>query len=460
MLNLSKNNIKDKINQSELYSMSMMHSHRFGRIVAYVVCGMFAMFFCIMFLPWQQNIFSTEGAVTALYPEDRPQTIETTIAGRIEKWHVHEGQHVKKGDQIITLSEVKDKFFDPELIIRLNEQLESKNQVIIATKNKVIAQEAQISALQNAFKYSIDKAKNKVKQAKLKNYSDSTDFVAEKINLQIAESQFARSEKMYQQGVISLIEFEKRRLKQQESAAKVVAVENKYLASRNELLNTKIELNSIQAEYADKISKAESEKSSAIAYGANSEGEYSKIKNEIANITIRNEQYIIHAPQNGFIIKAIKAGIGQTLKEGEAVITIMPETPTVAAEIYVYPMDVPLISKGRKVRIEFDGWPALQFSGWPSVAVGTFGGRVEVIDMVPSKSGKFRILVVPDEHDEPWPKQLRIGSGVKGWAMLDEVAIWYEVWRQLNGFPPSLKDKPSEVEGIGKKGDSGKKSEE
>jgi hypothetical protein len=97
------------------------------------------------------------------------------------------------------------------------------------------------------------------------------------------------------------------------------------------------------------------------------------------------------------------------------------------------------------VRIEFDGFPALQFSGWPSVSVGSFGGEVEVIDYVNSKPGEFRILVIPDKEDEKWPKQIRNGSGTQGWVMLDDVPVWYEIWRQLNGFPPSLYEEPLDV---------------
>ena len=444
MLDISPTKIKDKLDSSELYSMSMMHSHRFGRTVAKVLMFLFITFFIVLFLPWQQNIFSTEGYVTALYPEDRPQTIEATIAGRIQKWHIHEGQHIKKGMPIVTISEVKDKYFDPELIIRLKEQLNAKQEVIDATQRKISAIKAQIEALKNAYRFSTEKAKNKITQAKLKNESDSINFEAEKVNYQIAIDQYKRSEKMYEQGLIPLTELERRKQKFQESQAKLISSENKFLESKNELINAKIELNSIEAEYNDKISKAESELSSSLAYLANAEGEFSKMKNEVANIQIRNQNYVITAPQSGYVVKALKAGIGETLKEGDPVALIMSENPTIAVELYVYPMDVPLLSKGRLVRLEFDGWPALQVSGWPSVAVGTFGGRIEVIDRVQSDNGKFRILVVPDEHDEPWPDKLRIGSGVKGWAMLDEVPIWYEIWRQLNGFPPSLKQKPDE----------------
>jgi hypothetical protein len=101
-------------------------------------------------------------------------------------------------------------------------------------------------------------------------------------------------------------------------------------------------------------------------------------------------------------------------------------------------VDVPLVSPGRKVRLQFDGWPALQFSGWPQVAVGTFGGVVAVVDRVSATDGTFRVLVTPDPDDEPWPTLLRQGSGVMAWAMLDEVRLGYELWRRVNGFPQAI----------------------
>jgi hypothetical protein len=151
------------------------------------------------------------------------------------------------------------------------------------------------------------------------------------------------------------------------------------------------------------------------------------------------------------VVKALKAGIGETIKEQEAVVTVMPANPSVAVELYVKPMDVPLLAIGREVRLEFDGWPALQFSGWPNVAVGTFGGTISVIDAVDSKAGKYRLLVSPRAGDSLWPVQLRQGSSVYGWAMLDDVPIWYEIWRQLNGFPASLKEAPEETSSKPKK---------
>jgi multidrug resistance efflux pump len=228
-------------------------------------------------------------------------------------------------------------------------------------------------------------------------------------------------------------------------------MENKVLAARAEVINARIELNSISAEYAKEIAKANSDRSSALSYLSDAEGELSKLKNKLSSVEVRVQQRAILAPQDGYVVRALKAGIGETIKEGEAVVTVQPATPQKAVELYINAMDVPLISKGRHVRLEFDGWPALQFSGWPSVSVGTFAGRVAVIDYVNSKAGKYRILVTPDANQEPWPEQLRLGSGVYGWTMLNDVPIWYEIWRQLNGFPPSLNEEPSEEEGGPKK---------
>jgi multidrug resistance efflux pump len=320
-----------------------------------------------------------------------------------------------------------------------------------------VALDNQINALQDAMQFSLEKAKNKLRQTQLKLISDSTDWEAEKINFQIAKRQLDGQQVLYDKSLVSLTALESRKLKFQESNAKVISLENKVLAARNEVLNARIELSSLQAEYMDKISKAQSDRSSAVSALATGQGELSKMTNEYANLKIRNEQYYILAPQDGFVVKAIQAGLGEVIKEGDAVVSIMPDSPQIAVELYVKAMDVPLLSLGRHARIEFDGWPAIQFSGWPSIAVGTFGGEVAVIDQVDSKEGKYRILIKPDEsEDVDWPDRLRQGSGARGWVMLDDVQVWFEIWRQLNGFPPTLQNQPDDLHF----GDKGKDSKE
>ena len=166
--------------------------------------------------------------------------------------------------------------------------------------------------------------------------------------------------------------------------------------------------------------------------------EASKLRNAVDNLAARAALYTVTAPQDGWIVQAMRAGVGEQVKEGEAIVTVMPGHARQAAAIHVSATDVPLLAPGRKVRLQFDGWPALQFSGWPAVAVGTFGGEIAVVDQVAGADGRYRVLVRPDPADEPWPAQLRQGSGVLGWAMLDEVRLGYELWRRINGFPPAL----------------------
>ncbi len=417
MLNLSKESIRNQIPHSNLYTLRSLQTPRGGRILARILLVLLFIFLVMLFLPWQQNIRGN-GAVTALDPMNRPQAVESVIGGQIRRWYVKEGDYVNKGDTIATITEVKEKYFDPLFLTRLGQQIESKENSLEAKRKKSEALKRQVIALKSAMNLKLEQLKAKVS--------------AEKIRFQNAENQYIRNKKLYEAANIPLTKFQD--------------FEYKYQLSQSDYAAVKLELDRTEAEYFDKISKSESELSGTQAEIFEGEAELTKARNEYANNQIRNGRYTILAPQSGYVVKAVKAGIAETVKEGEAIVTIMPQSGDLAVEMYVKAMDVPLIGKDRKVRIQFDGWPALQFSGWPSVSVGTFGGKVKVIDYVNTKPGEFRILVVPDESQERWPPQLRNGSGTKGWVMLDDVPVWYELWRQLNGFPPSLYSNPHEDE--------------
>jgi multidrug efflux pump subunit AcrA (membrane-fusion protein) len=442
MLNLSKDNRVMKTEDGNLVFKTLT-SPKAGINLAKMLLVIGGLFFLSLFLPWQQNIRGS-GKVTAFHPENRAQTIESAIAGRIASWKILEGQFVNRGDTILTLSEVKDKFFDPQLLQRLAEQIDAKESSIKAKEDKIQSLRNQVKALNEGLVAKEKQARNKLIQSSYKLTSDSVDYIAEQVRFANAENQFERNKQLYDVGNIALTKFQEVESKFQEAKMKVISAENKYLESKTEVINAQVNIGATQAEYQDKISKASSDLNNTLAEVFDAQGDLAKARNEFANMTIRNEQYQIIAPQDGFIVRTLQAGIGETIKEGEAVATIMPDMSDMAVEMMVRAMDVPLIQKERKVRIQFDGWPALQFSGWPSVSVGTFGGLVKVIDRVDDTGGNYRILVTPDPDEEPWPEQLRMGSGTKGWVMLDNVKVGYEIWRQLNGFPPSLYEAPEE----------------
>ena len=444
MLNISQNEIPEDWAREEFQALRTKNTNRSGRVLARWLLALSIMALLCMFLPWQQNI-PGKGKLTALDPAHRPQQIQTAIPGRIIRWKIREGQFVNKGDTILELAEIKDDYFDPEILVRLDEQLSAKELSIQATERQVEAIRKQLDALESGRKFSLEKAGNKLRQASMKVRSDSADFEAEKIQFQTALAQYERYQSLYEKdGLISLTDLEKRNLKLQETRAKRTSAENKLLASQNERVNARIELNSLQADYADKTAKAMSELGAKESYLAEARSEYSKLRNKISNVEIRTRNHALLVPQSGYVVKALKMGIGETVKENEAVVTIMPESAQKAVELYIKAMDVPLIARGRKVRLQFDGWPVLQFSGWPNASVGTFGGKVQVIDYVASAGGEYRILVVPDPEQEPWPELLRLGSGANGWVMLNDVPVWFELWRQINGFPPSISAEEAE----------------
>ncbi|MCB0633110.1 MAG: HlyD family efflux transporter periplasmic adaptor subunit, partial [Lewinella sp.] len=225
----------------------------------------------------------------------------------------------------------------------------------------------------------------------------------------------------------------------QETEAKVIANANKLAESRNELENTRLALSTAEYEYHQKVAKAQSERYATLSTRSEAEAEVGKLQIQTANYRQRQQLYYITAPQDGYITQAQKAGIGEMVKEGDPILTIMPAQYQLAVEMYINPMDLPLITTGQEVRFIFDGWPAFIFSGWPGNSFGTYTGQVVAIDNNISENGKYRILVAPSEDTEqPWPNALRPGSGAQGIALLNNVPVWYEIWRKLNGFPPDF----------------------
>ncbi|GAB3710797.1 HlyD family secretion protein [Flavobacterium koreense] len=435
MLNISKKNpITENIDQySTVKSLANRpHYKILNKIILYVsLLGV-----VILFLPWTQNI-SGSGAVTTLKPNQRPQTIQSAIAGRIEKWYVQEGDFVKKGDTILFISEIKEDYFDPNLVENTKSQVDAKKMAGQSYGGKVTSLSAQINAIENERILKLQQAQNKIRQGVLKVQSDSMDLEAVKTQIKIANTQFNRSVTLNKEGLKPLTDVEEKRLKLQEVEAKIITQENKLLASKNELINAKVEINRISAEYAEKSSKARSDQFTALSSQYDTEAQVNKLENQVVNYQIRNGMYYIKAPQDGYVNRAIQSGIGETIKEGTQIVSIMPAKYDIAVETYVSPTDLPLIHKGEKVRIWFDGWPTIVFSGWPNMSYGTFGGKIVAIENFISPNGKFRVLIAPDEKEEAWPKQVSIGSGAQTLALLDNVPIWFELWRTLNGFPPN-----------------------
>lgn len=437
MLNITKNRIDPFVKMDEFKSIEIFKQQKHYLVIRKIIWGFILLLVLFLFLPWTQNI-SGSGSVTTLKPNQRPQTIHTAIAGRIEKWYVQEGDFVKKGDTILFISEIKEDYLDPNLIENTGKQVNAKVKAVQSYSDKVKALEIQMGAIQNEKNLKIKQAQNKLKQAYLKVQSDSIDFEASKTQLKIAQTQYNRSINLNKEGLKPLTDVEEKRLKLQETEAKIITQENKYIASKNEVLNATMELNRISAEYAEKNAKASSDKQTALSVQFDTEAQVNKLKNQYSNYQIRNGMYYITAPQDGYVNRALQSGIGETIKEGTAVVSIMPYKYDIAVETYIEPMDFPLINKGEKVRVWFDGWPTIVFSGWPDMSYGTFGGIIVAKENFISENGKYRVLIAPDPKDEKWPSQLSIGAGTQSLALLNDVPIWFEIWRTLNGFPPNF----------------------
>lgn len=389
----------------------------------------------IFFLPWTQNI-KVKGNVSTLYQDQRPQQLHSPIPGRIVKWYVKNGDYVKKGDTLLQLTEVKEDYMDPLLVQRTEQQVEAKKGVREFYEAKAGAAKSQLQALNAARELKLSQLKNKIGQLQNKLAAEEAELTAANNELKLVEDQFGRQKKMYEDGLVSLTQFQQRNITYQNAIAKRTSAFNKVAQTKQELLNANIEQNAIVQEYTEKASKVEGERFQSIGQVYGSDGEIAKLENQVANYRMRQGLYYVLASQDGQVVQLNRAGIGEVIKDGETIGTIVPTTLDYAVEIYIKPVDLPLVKEGQRVMCVFDGFPAIVFSGWPNSSYGTFAGKVIAVENNINSNGMFKALVVEDKTQKRWPPIIKMGTGVQGIAILNDVPIWYELWRNINGFPP------------------------
>jgi len=303
-----------------------------GKGINRFLTGALILIIVFLFLPWVQNI-ETIGTVNTFLPEERPQEVQTFIAGRIAKWKVKEGDYVKKGDTIAVLDEINSEYLNPDLLNQTEIQIQAKEQSVLSYNSKIGAINKQITQLESNRDLSLQKARNKIEQEALKLKAEQAELVAAVKNAEIAKRQFERDSILGLDVLRSPVEIENRRVKWQEAIAKQLTLEAKVRIAQNSYEMAKIELQNVRADYGEKLAKTESERFSAISGQLETEAEISKLRNTYSSYSIRNGFYIITAPQTGLITQTLIRGLGETVKAGDAICTIVPGGATLSVEM-------------------------------------------------------------------------------------------------------------------------------
>lgn len=227
------------------------------------------------------------------------------------------------------------------------------------------------------------------------------------------------------------------------------AVKSQYEAAQAVVKTAKYDYDRQTDLYAKGISSRKDMEQAIIAYKTAQSEEAQSLANytQMQSRFSRQESQLVLAPSDGTIVRLLVGTSSVVVNQGQVVAIFVPKSDQLSAQIFIRGNDLPLVYEGRKVRLQFEGWPAIQFSGWPSVAVGTFGGVVSFVDQSATPEGLFRVIILPGKG-EKWPESrfIRQGTRVNGWVLLNNVPLGYELWRQFNGFPPSLDGAPGALE--------------
>lgn len=429
-------NIRSKLPQQTQAFDKIYYRHKkyFVRRLFYVILSLFLIF---LFLPWTQNIRS-KGFVTTLYQGQRPQDLVSQIPGKILKWYVKEGDMVKLGDTIVVLGEIKDEYLDPNIIARTEFQIVQNLDKARFYEGKIETARQQIENLENQRELKLNSLNNKRTQIDRKIQAKEAELAAARVDLKQSQDQLERAKIMLQQEAISKFDFERRNATYQKAQAAFTDKQNELDNLKQDLILNRLDIDNAIQEYSEKIAKAQGDQFASNSEVAAAREKAADLSIKKQNLSSRSQFYYVVAPQAGQVVQAKKAGINEIIKEGELIVEIVPQNVELAVEIFVEPFDLPLINQGQKARFMFDGFPAIVFSGWPQTSIGTFGGKVIAVETNRNGNGKYRVLLVQDPEDRPWPPELRIGAGALSFALLKNVPVWYELWRNINGFPPEF----------------------
>jgi multidrug resistance efflux pump len=398
----------------------------------------------ILCAPWQQSVPGV-GQVVALDPLERAQTIQAPVEGQVVEWYVREGSRVKQGDSLVKIVDN-----DPLLMDRLAAAVAAAKDKLQSCEDKIDSYGEQIRFYQSARDLQIAIAEGQLEIVKQKLRGEQQLYTAAEAAALQAKQQYDRYRQLLEQKLASPQEVEVETSK----LAKANAELQKYATEVSAAMRD-VNVKQQYVEYARTDADAKIVESRAKLQTA--EGERAAAKDSLLKAErdlSRLQTQLVTAPRDGVVVRLIanQGGLGRQVHAGAPLLHFVPDFTQRAVELWVDGNDAPWVTPGRHVRLQFEGWPALQFTaGIPQASLGTFGGEVLLVDAAPNALGKFRVLVVPSQSDsEPaWPginvdssrdvrRELRQGVRVNGWILLNQVTMGYELWRQLNGFPPAI----------------------
>lgn len=412
----------------ESAAYALVPTSRPARVAMWVLLGFLIGFTLLLSAPWQQSA-SGAGRVVAYVPTEREQRIEAPIEGRVVEWFVREGTHVERDAVVVRISDN-----DPDILLRLREERQSVLARVEAIEARVSALDARVDFLSSSREAVVASTSARQRMSEERLRAADQALIAARGSLQTSLLNQERQEALHGSGLASTRTRELADLELTRMRTEVERAEASLRAAREEVEAHRRDVERAGFDTNAAINDARASRQSALADIASARGELARIDVRLARQTTME----VRAPSNGTVLRLFGGVGGEMVRAGEPLVVFVPDTAERAVEMWLSGMDVPLVEVGRKVRIQFEGWPAVQFVGWPSAAVGTFGGVVSLIDVTDDGQGNFRVLIVPDHDDDPWPslRYLRQGVRANGWVLLNRVSVAYELWRRFNGFPP------------------------
>lgn len=399
-----------------------------GKIARSLLVLFLLMLIFLLLTPWQQNVRGY-GRVVAFIPYERQQFIGAPVEGRIAHWLVTEGTRVKKGQ---VLAEMLDN--DPHFLQRIEAEKKAALERQAAVDRRLQTVQAQLRMAELAKPQALSAADSRILMGRERSKAAQQAVAAANAAQKTSALNLVRQQRLFSKGLASKRTFELAELENAQRETEYERAKASLQAANSEVDALSADAGKLGNDTTSAIEKSRAELNKVIE-------EQNYVKTELLKLETRLARQMtqtIVAPREGTVLRLLTNPGAELIKAGQALAILVPDSQERAVELWLDGNDLPLVVKNSHVRLQFEGYPAVQFGGWPEFSIGSFGGQVALIDSTDDGKGHFRVLVSPDINDIAWPEPrfLRQGVRVNGWVLLGQVTLGYELWRIFNGFPP------------------------
>lgn len=301
-------------------------------------------------------------------PSRQIQVVQNLEGGIVEDIHVQEGEHVKKGEVLLTIDDTgfgssfeESKSKEDELRAKLGRlRAESEGKRFKPDSDALKNYPELVREEQNLYRANLNRKNSEVaslKQRVRQREIELQDARANIKNLKKSRTLILKEKKLtdplFKKGLVSEVEYLQLEQKVIENKTELESLEKSLGSIRSKISEAKSMISEVEAKYQ---STAQQELNETLA-------ELKRLSSTQVAIEDRVKRALVRSPVNGTVKQLLVNTIGGVVKPGMDIIEIVPDDDALLVEAKIKPSDIAFIYPGLKAVVKLTAYDYAIYGG-------------------------------------------------------------------------------------------------